>query len=116
MKSAYLWRGLGKLMYARVSTKLKDVTTQLEKLNFQICCNEVWIEGLMKQIYDMCNGPDVHAFPLPIKNPISMLAGNSNVILVEACPICLCFFSCINILVLSCGCMYHPFYEGLHLE
>jgi len=70
----------------------------------------------MKQIYDMCNRPNVHAFPLPIKNPISMLVGNSNVILVEACPICSCFFSCNNILVLSCGCMYHPFYEGLHLE
>jgi hypothetical protein len=64
----------------------------------------------------MCNGASVHPFPLPINNPTSMLARNSNVILMEVCPICLCFFSCNNIFVLSCGCMYHPFYEGLHLE
>jgi hypothetical protein len=102
--------------YARVSTKFKDLTVQLEKLNFQIYCNEVWIEGLMKQIYDMCNGVGVHAFPLPINNPTSMTIGSSNVIFVEVCPIYLCFCSCNNVLVLSCGCTYHPFCVGLHLE
>jgi hypothetical protein len=70
----------------------------------------------VKQIYDMHNGASVHAFPLPIKNPTFMLAGNSSVLLVEACPICVCFFSYNNILVLSCGYMYHRFYVGLHLE
>jgi hypothetical protein len=64
----------------------------------------------------MRNGVGVHAFPLSIKNPNSMLAGNTNVIFVEACPICLFFFSCNNILVLSYGCTYHCFCVGLHLE
>ncbi len=102
--------------YVHVSIKLKDVPTQLKKLTFQIYRNEVWTEGLVKQIYNMRNGVGVHAFPLLIKNPTSMTIGSSNVILVEACLIYLCFFSCNNILVLSCGYTYHPFCVGLHLE
>jgi hypothetical protein len=66
--------------YAHFSIKLKDVTIQLKKLNIQICCNEVWIEGLVKQIYDMHNRASVHAFPLPIKNPTSMPTGSSSVV------------------------------------
>ncbi len=67
--------------YAHFSIKLKDVTIQLKKLNIQICRNEVWTEGLEKQIYDMHNGASVHVFSLPIKNPTSMLVGSSGVVL-----------------------------------
>jgi hypothetical protein len=34
--------------HARVYSRFKDVTAQLEVLEFQISCNVLWVEGLAK--------------------------------------------------------------------
>ncbi len=76
----------------------------------------MWVEGLVKQINLMSNGVGVTPIPLPLKNPKSMFVKSHSAIIVKACPICSSFYVCNNVLVLACGCTYHQFCAGLHLE
>jgi hypothetical protein len=98
-----------------VSSKLKDVTIQLEALEFQISCNVLWV-GLAKNINLMSNGASVTTIPLPLKNPKSMFVKSPNAIIVKAYPICSIFYACNKIMMLSYGCTNHQFCAGLHLE
>ncbi len=93
--------------HVRVSSRLKDVTDQLKVLEFQISHNVLWAKGLAKQINLMSNGANVITFPLPLKNLKSMSIESPSAIIIKTCPICLSFYACNNIMVLSCGCMYH---------
>jgi hypothetical protein len=102
--------------HAHVSSRVKDVPVQLEVLKFQIMCNVLCAKGLAKQINLMSNGANVITTPLPMKNLKSMSTVSLSVIIVKACPICSSFYVCNNILMLSCGCTYHQFCVGLHLE
>ncbi len=49
-----------------VSSRFKNVTAQLEVLEFQISCNVLWAKGLAKQINLMTNGANVTPTPLPL--------------------------------------------------
>jgi hypothetical protein len=52
--------------HAHVSSRLKNVTAQLEVLKFQISRNVLWAKGLAKQINLMTNGANVTPTPLPL--------------------------------------------------
>ncbi len=93
--------------HVRVSSRLKDVTIQLEVLEFQISCNVLWAKALAKKINLMSNGANVTATPLPLNNLKFMFIKSLSAIIIKACPIFLSFYACNNILVLSCGCTYH---------
>jgi len=91
--------------HVRVSSKLKDVTIQGARIPNLLQC--VVGKVSCKTINLMSNGANVMAIPLPLKNPKSMFVEKPSAIIVKACPICLSFYACNNILVLSCGCTYH---------
>jgi hypothetical protein len=57
----------------------------------------------------MTNRLGVTIAPLLVKCPNSILAGKLNSITVMACPICGFFYEDNDIVVMSCGCTYHPF-------
>ncbi len=94
--------------HAHVSSRLKDVTAQLEVLEFQISCNVLWAEGFAKQINLISNGANVTPTRLPLKNPKSMFVKSSSAIIVKTYPICSSFYACNNILVLSCSYTISP--------
>jgi hypothetical protein len=64
----------------------------------------------------MNHGNGVFTFPLPIENPFEPLKGDSHLVLVINCPMCGLYYVCNNIVVASCGCIYHLFCMAIHLE
>jgi hypothetical protein len=52
--------------HAGVSSRFKNVTAQLEVLEFQISRIVLWAKGLAKQINLMINGANVTPTPLPL--------------------------------------------------
>ncbi len=47
--------------------------------------------------------------PLPIENPVALAINTTRMFFASTCPIFGLFFSCKNIMLTSCGCIYHPF-------
>jgi hypothetical protein len=74
--------------HVHVSSRFKDVATQLEVLEFQILCNVLWAEGFTKTINLMSNGVGVTSTPLPMKNPKPMSIKTPSAIIIKAYPIC----------------------------
>ncbi len=70
----------------------------------------------MHQIQLMAHGNGIINAPLHIENLKNMLARQFENFWVTPCPICGLFCTCNNIFVSSCGCTYHHFGLGIHLE
>lgn len=83
--------------------QLRLVTEQLEKTTIEL--------NLLEN-----NGSGITSTPLPIEDPNSIPTGESTIFWVTPCPICGLLYSCNNIVVSSCRCMYHPFCLGIHLQ
>ncbi len=64
----------------------------------------------------MARGNGIINAPLPIENPKNMLVGQFGNFWVTPCLIYGLFYPCNNILVSSCGCTYHHFCMGVHME
>jgi hypothetical protein len=57
----------------------------------------------------MTHGSGVFTPPLPIENPLEPPEGDSQLMLVTNYPIYGFYYACKNIVVASCGCIYHLF-------
>jgi hypothetical protein len=97
-------------------TKFRVVIGEMDGLDQQASRNKLWITGLLHQIHFMSICFDVIITSLPIENPSDMPIESSSIIHVQICPICGLFYSYNNIVVASCGCTYHPFCLGVHLN
>ncbi len=51
-----------------------------------------------------------------IENSATIPKRHCDTLYVKPCPICEFLFKCHNIMVSSCGCTYHAFCMGVHLE
>jgi len=63
----------------------------------------------------MAHGNGIINAPFPIENPKNMLVGQFGNFWAP-CLIYGLFYACKNILVSSCGCTYHHFCMGVHME
>ncbi len=70
----------------------------------------------MWQIHWMAIGKGITNFPLHIENPTSIPTSHHYVLYVKPCSICGSLYAYHNIIISSCGCIYHAIYMGLHLE
>jgi hypothetical protein len=57
----------------------------------------------------MSKGGGIIISPLLIENPTTMATNTFGVYFASPCPICGLFFTCNNLVLISCGCTYHPF-------
>jgi len=104
-------------------TKLEATTKEFQRfekdfqlLTHKISSSKVWIDVLVHQIQLMAHGSGINNAPLPGENPRNMFIGQFGNFWVTPYLICGLFYACNNILVSSCGCTYHHFCMGVHLE
>jgi hypothetical protein len=57
----------------------------------------------------MSRGGGIIITPLPIENPTIMATNTFGAYFASPCPICGLFFTCNNLVLTSCGCIYHSF-------
>jgi hypothetical protein len=88
----------------------------LQLLTHKALGSKVWIDGLVHQIQLMAHGSGIINAPLPVENLRNMLVRQFGNFWVTPFLICGLFYACNNILVSSCGCAYHHFCVGVHLE
>ena len=98
------------------STKLVEVSSKLLDFDHDQECNKLWISALKEQIQQMSEGQGVTGRPVPMDETDELPIGSDAVLFVRPCPVCGKFFSRKSFCVTSCGCMYHPFCLGAHLD
>jgi hypothetical protein len=91
------------------SAKLEDLTLKLDDLDSARDCNKMWITSLKEQIRLMCGGQGVTSCPVSMDECDAVL-------FIRPCPVYGKYFQKKAFYVTTCGCMYHPFCLGAHLE
>jgi len=99
----------GKKDHEVVFQKLANIAIKLDVLDHQVDHSKIWIQGLVHQVQLMSNGSKVTIAPLLVKSPNNILTRRLSSITVMACPICDFFNENNDIIMMSCGCTYHPF-------
>jgi hypothetical protein len=96
--------------------KLKDLSSRLADLEHARECNKLWINGLNEQIKLMGTGQGMTGCLVPMEQCKEAPTGSDAVLFIWPYPVCGKYFKQNAFCVISCGCMYHPFCLGAHLE
>ena len=98
------------------SAKLEDLTLKFTDLDSAQDCNKMWITSLKEQIIFMYGGQGVTSYPMPMDECDEASSGSDAVLFIRPCLVCGKYFKRKAFCVTTCGCMYHPFCLGAHLE
>ena len=96
--------------------KLEDLMLKLVDLDSARDCNKMWITSLKEQIRFMCGGQRIISCLTPMDEYDEAPSGFEAVFFIRPCLVCSKYFKRKAFCVTTCGCMYHPFCLGAHLE
>jgi hypothetical protein len=98
------------------SAKLEDLTLKLVDLDSARECNKMWITSPKEQIRLMCRGQGVTGRHVSMDECDEAPSGSDAIFFIRPCPVCGKHFKRKAFCVTTCGCMYHLFCLGAHLE